>query len=100
MIGDPWGKGRWTPRGILRTAGTAALVIVIFMALMGGHVLDFTGSPRTFLIYWTVFFVLLLSVIALAILDATATIVRFRKEHTKLRNMFRRELRKGKDARS
>jgi hypothetical protein len=100
MIGDPWGKSRWTPRGILRTTGIAALVIVILMALIGGHALDFTGSPRSFFIYWTVFFILLLSAIALAVLDAIATIVRFRKEHTKLRNTFRRELREGKDAQS
>jgi len=99
MIGDPWGKGRWTSRAILRTAGATALAIAILMALLGGHVLDFTESPRSFLIYWGVFFILLLSVIVLAMLDAIATIVRFRKEHTKLRDAFRHGLHGGKDAR-
>lgn len=85
---------------MLRTAGIVALVIVIFMALVGTYAFDFRGSPRAFFVYWTVFFVLLMSVIALAVLDAAATMFRFRKEHTKLRNVFRRELQGSKDAQS
>ena len=92
MISDPWGKGRWTHRRVLRTVGIVTLVIVIIMALVGAYAFDFTASPRSFFIYWSIFFTLLLGVIGVAVIDAIATIIRFRKEHMKLRNMFRREL--------
>ncbi len=81
----------WTARFVLRSAGAAALVIVVSMALLGAYVFDFTDSARSFFIYWTAFFVLLMGVILLAMFDAAATIVRFRKERTKLRKAFRHE---------
>lgn len=76
---------------MLRLAGVAALAIVVPMALLGAYVFDFTGSARSFFIYWTAFFVLLMSAVVLAVFDAAATIVRFRKERTKLRKAFRHE---------
>jgi hypothetical protein len=93
MTGIRRGEGRWTTRFVVRLVGLALLAVVVIMALLGAYVLDFSASARSFFIYWSVFFVLLMSVIAVALFDTVATIVRFRKEHAKLRSAFRRELR-------
>lgn len=81
---------------MMRSAGVAALVAVVSMALLGAYVFDFTDSARSFFIYWTVFFVLLMSAIVLAVFDAAATIVKFRKERTMLRKAFRHEFGNGR----
>jgi hypothetical protein len=98
MSGDARGKGRWTLRFVLRSAGIAALAIVIPMALLGAYVFDLADSARSFFIYWTIFFILLLSAIAIAVVDTLLTIVRFRKEHMKLRKAFRRGLHEDRGA--
>jgi len=67
------------------------------MALMGIYALDFGESPRSFFIFWTVFFILLLSVLALAVFDAFSTMFNFLKERERLRKDFRRELQESKD---
>lgn len=75
----------------MRSAGILALLIVIVMALLGAYVVDFRDSATAFFVYWSVFFAFLLGVVAVAIFDALITMAKFRKEHTKLREAFRRE---------
>ncbi len=58
--------------------------------------LDTRSSLRLFFVYWTVFFALLLGAIALAVLDALVTMVKFRKEHMELRKTTRHSPHGGK----
>lgn len=90
-MNDERGKSRWTARFLLRSAGIVALLVVIVMALLGAYVFDFANSARTFFVYWSIFFFFLLGVIAVAMFDAIITMAKFRKEHSRLREAFRRE---------
>ena len=92
MSGRTRNKRPWTPRRVFRWIGIVVLMIALFMALIGAYVLKSTISVRFFFVYWTIFFLLLLSAIVLAMFDALATIVKFRKEHTELRKAIRNEL--------
>ncbi len=92
MIDDKRQMGRWTARAALRLIGAAILVIAGLMALLGAFVLDLTTWPALFLIYWAVFVLLLLMVVMIAMLDAVATIGKFKREHAKLRDLFEQEL--------
>ena len=97
MIDDRRQKGQWTARTALRLIGAVILVIVGLMALLGGFVLDLTTSPALFLIYWTVFAILLLAAIIIAMFDAVATIGKFKKEHAQLHDLFKQEIDKEND---
>ncbi|GAB4353517.1 MAG: hypothetical protein Kow0099_37770 [Candidatus Abyssubacteria bacterium] len=89
--GDTRGPRRWTMRFTLRVFGVVTLAVVVVMALCGAYVIDFDDAQGEFVTYWTVFFFLLLGVIVLAMLDAALTMVRFRKEHERLRREFGRK---------
>ena len=78
----------WTVRRVLRTVGAITIVISLVMALYGAYGIDYTASARLFLIYWTIFVVMLMSAVSIAILDILMTIVKFRKEHADLRREF------------
>jgi len=73
-------------RRVFRWVGIINLAIVVIMALYGVYGLKTTISARTFFVYWSIFFLLLLGAIVLAMVDALATMARFKKEHEKLRN--------------
>jgi protein-S-isoprenylcysteine O-methyltransferase Ste14 len=60
------------------------------MALFGAYSINFKSSARLFFFYWSVFFVMLISAVTCAVLDAFTTMIRFRKEHRKLHRAFRR----------
>jgi hypothetical protein len=83
----------WTPRRIVRWIGAVALAVALLMALYGARAVDSRVSPRFFFIYWTVFFVVLMTPVALATLDALATLLRFTTEHKKLLKSFSRQVR-------
>jgi hypothetical protein len=97
MMSDAAGKRRWTPRLVLRWCGMIALVIALLMALFGAYGFDPRVSPKLFFVYWTVFFILLVGAILVAVLDALATIIKFRQEHMKLRKRIRNELHTNED---
>ena len=84
----------WTVRRVLRAAGTSTLVISFFMALFGAYGINYTASARLFFIYWTIFVVMLMSALSIAILDILMTIARFRKGHADLRREFASRTRK------
>jgi amino acid transporter len=81
-------------RRVLRTAGTITLVISLFMALFGAYGIDYTASAKLFFIYWTIFFVMLMSAVGIAVVDILMTIFKFRKEHADLRREFGSRTRK------
>jgi hypothetical protein len=88
------GQSGWTARRLMRLIGAAILAVVFIMALLGVFVFDVNSSPNRFFIYWTIFFLLLLSAVVIAMLDALATIGKFWGEHEKLRSDFHQELEK------
>jgi len=95
IVNSETAKNRgWTVRRALRTLGTITLVISLFMALFGAYGIDYTAFARVFFIYWTMFFVMLMSAVGIAVLDVLMTIVKFRKEHAELRTEFRSRSRK------
>lgn len=85
MIGDANKSPRWTPRRLLRLVGIAAIALSLLMAVFGAYGLGTKVSARVFYIYWTVFFFFLMSAIALAVIDALVTMVKFRREHRDLK---------------
>jgi small-conductance mechanosensitive channel len=92
------GWDQWSARFAMRLIGTGILAVVIVMAFLGAFVLDLTKSFTAFFIFWTVFFLLMLTAIAIAMLDALATIGKFRREHAKLRSTFHRKLSENDDS--
>ncbi len=84
MIDTADKKRPWTPRRVFRWVGAAAIGIALLMALFGAYGLGSKVSIRVFYIYWSVFFFFLMCAIALATLDALATVVWFSKEHMEL----------------
>jgi hypothetical protein len=88
---------RWTMRRIFRWIGIIDLIIVVVMAAYGAYGLKTDVSPKTFFLYWSVFFILLMAAIVLAMFDALATMARFKKEHEKLRGVIRDQLRDAAD---
>jgi cobalamin biosynthesis protein CobD/CbiB len=83
---------QWTARRAMRMIGAGAIIIILIMAFLGVFVLDLTTSALAFFIYWSAFFLLLLLAIGIAMLDAVATIGKFKNEHAKLRSFFQQEL--------
>ncbi len=90
MIDTADKKRRWTPRRVLRWVGAGAIGICLLMAFFGVYGLGPKVSLEVFYAYWSAFFFFLMCAIALATIDALATILRFRKEHNELRRAFRR----------
>jgi hypothetical protein len=95
--GRPWTDAtvifdHLTMRLVLRSTGIVTLAAAALMAILGVYVFDFGASAKAFFIYWTIFFVLLLSAVTLAVVDTATTFIKFRKEHMKLHNSFRRQL--------
>jgi heme A synthase len=85
-------KNKWrqlTMRRVFRWVGIINLVVLILMALFGAYGLKTSVSVRTFFVYWSIFFILLMAAIALAMFDALATIAKFKKDHEKLRAAIR-----------
>lgn len=66
------------------------------MAIFGAYGLGTGVAPKTFYVYWTVFFFFLMGAIALAILDALVTMVKFRKEQKNLTKMAGQAARDGR----
>ena len=91
MNDDRRQKGQWTARAALRLTGAVVLLIVALMAVLGGFVFDLAASAGLFLIYWTIFALLLLVAIMIAMFDAVATIGRFKREHAQLHDKFTQE---------
>lgn len=85
------GHSEWTPRLVMRLAGAVVLAAVLLMAVLGVFVFELKMSANAFFIFWSVFFLLLLIAIAIAMLDALATIGKFKIEHDKLRSAFQKE---------
>jgi polyferredoxin len=100
MTGEGRQKKPWTLRRAFRWAGIIMLAATVLMALFGAYGLKTTVPVKMFFFYWTIFFVLLWCTIALATFDALLTIVRFRKEHKKLRESIGRQLRGESDTNS
>ena len=92
MMNEKRGHKQWTARYAMRVIGAGVLAVVVLMFVLGVFVLDLTQSVNTFFIFWSVFFLLLLAAIIIAMLDTIATIGKFRKEHAKLRSFFHHEL--------
>jgi uncharacterized membrane protein len=92
MTNNDQRKGRWTARHALRLIGAVDLLIAGLMAVLGAFVLDIAAHPTLFVIYWAVFAILLLIALIIAMFDAVATIGRFKKEHAKLHDTFRKDL--------
>ncbi|RJP26072.1 MAG: hypothetical protein C4520_01200 [Candidatus Abyssobacteria bacterium SURF_5] len=90
-MNDNRGQSRWTARLLMRTIGAGILAVVVVMALLGVFVLDLTKSVNAFFIFWSIFFFLLLMAIVIAMLDALATIGKFRSETAKMRAVFHPE---------
>ena len=84
-------------RRVFRWVGIINLAIVVIMALYGAYGLKTSVSVRVFFIYWSVFFLLLMSAIVLAMFDALATMAKFKKEHEKLRESFKNHLMENSD---
>lgn len=95
-MGSETSKDRgWTVRRVVRTIGAITILISLFMALYGAYGIDYTASARVFFIYWTIFVVMLMSAVGIAVLDILMTIVKFRKEHAELRREFGKRARKS-----
>ena len=84
-------------RRVFRWVGIINLIIVIIMAIYGAYGLKTTVSVKIFFVYWSVFFLLLMSAIVLAMLDALTTMAQFRKEHERLRESIRSHLMENTD---
>ncbi len=84
-MGEAKETPRWTPRRLARWTGAVAIVTALFMALFGVYGPPNDLSPKAFWLYWTIFFFFLMCALGLAMIDATITIVTFRKEHADLR---------------
>lgn len=91
---------QWSARFAMRLIGAGILAVVVIMAILGAFVLDLMKSFTAFFIFWTVFFLLLLAAIVIAMLDALATIGKFRQEHAKLRSTFHRKFNENNDSSS
>ena len=85
MTGNEKKRPRWTPRRVVRSAGTTAISTAALMALYGAYGLGVEVSARAFYIYWTVFFVFLMGALALAIMDALITVAKFKQERESLK---------------
>jgi hypothetical protein len=85
MTGNEKKNTRWTPRRIVRSAGTTAISTAVLMALYGAYGLGVEVSARAFYIYWTVFFVFLMGALALAIMDALITVAKFKQDRESLK---------------
>jgi Kef-type K+ transport system membrane component KefB len=90
-------RRRRTPRRVLRRVGSIAIGTALLMALFGAYKVGSEVSPKVFYVYWTIFFVFLMSAIALAMLDALLTMIKFRKEREKLKRTAIQELAGKKD---
>lgn len=97
MSGEKWNIRQWSMRRVFRWVGIIMLAIVVLMAVFGAYGLRNTVSMRVFVIYWTVFFILMMTVIVLAMFDALATMAKFKKEHEKLRKAIRTLLQEDDD---
>jgi amino acid transporter len=82
-------------RRVLRWVGIGNLAVVVVMALFGAYGIRTTVSPKVFLIYWSVFFILLMGALVLAMFDALTTMVSFKKEHERLREAVTKQLREA-----
>jgi hypothetical protein len=91
-------KSGWTPRRVVRWAGTATIVTALFMAVIGAYGFGEDVTPRFLYIYWTIFFLFLMGAVCLAMIDAMITIAKFKKEHRDLRELARKAIRDGIDA--
>ncbi len=100
MSGEKWNIREWPMRRIIRWVGIIMLVIIALMAAFGAYGLRTTASMRVFVIYWTVFFILMMTVIVLAMFDALMTMAKFKKEHEKLRKAIRTLLQEAADYKS
>jgi hypothetical protein len=98
-MNDKRGQSWWTARRAMRAAGASILALVVLMAVLGVFVLDLTTSVNAFFIFWSVFFLLLLLAIIIAMLDALATVGKFRGEHARLRSVFHGEAPQENDSR-
>ena len=96
-MGEAGERSRWTPRRVVRSAGIAAILISALMTLFGAYGPPRDFSPKAFWVYWTIFFIFLMGAIGLAMVDAMITIVKFRKEHSDLREMAADAMRGGRD---
>lgn len=97
-MGNAENKTGWTPRRVVRWAGTTAIVTALFMAIIGAYGFGADVTPKFLYVYWTVFFLFLMSAVALAMIDAIITIAKFKKEHSDLRQMARNAMRDSADA--
>ena len=86
-------KAGWTPRRVVRWAGTISIAVAFFMAIFGAYGFGKDVTPRFLYIYWTIFFLFLMIAVALAMIDALITMAKFRKEHSDLRQMARDAMR-------
>ena len=98
MSGEKWKIRQWTLRRVFRWVGITNLAIVVIMALYGVYGLKTTISARMFFVYWSVFFLLLMGAIVLAMFDALATMAKFKKEHENLRDSIRSHLQENSDS--
>ncbi len=92
-MGEASERPRWTPRRVVRWAGVAAIVTALFLAVLGAYGPPRDLAPKAFWVYWTIFFFFLVCAIGLAMIDATITIMKFRREHADLRRMARESAR-------
>ena len=97
-MGNVENKPRWTPRRVVRWAGTTAIVIALFMAIFGAYGFGTDVTPTFLYVYWTTFFLFLMSAVGLAMIDSMITIAKFKKEHSDLRQMARNAMRDSADA--
>jgi hypothetical protein len=86
-------KTGWTPRRVVRRTGTIAIVVAFFMAIYGAYGFGKDVTPKFLYIYWTVFFLFLMTAIALAMIDALITMAKFKKERNDLKQMARDAMR-------
>ena len=85
-------RRRRTARRVVRRVGSITIGTALLMALFGAYKVGSEVSTKVFYVYWTIFFVFLMSAIALAMFDALLTMVKFRKERGKLQKTARQEL--------
>ncbi len=85
-------RRRRTARRVVRRVGSIAIGTALLMALFGAYKVGSEVSTKVFYVYWTIFFVFLMSAIALAMFDALLTMVKFRKERGKLQKTAIQEL--------